>query len=62
MGCHRYEGYDKEPEDLLLIAQQIKQLDQEMKDNSKQALSLMKQADTAATNEEANRLNNRALV
>ncbi len=61
MGCHRYEGYDKEPEDLLLIAQQIKQLDQEMKDNSKQALSLMKQADTAATNEEANRLNNRAL-
>ena len=26
VGCHRYEGYDKEPEDLLLIAQQIKQL------------------------------------
>jgi len=23
-GCHRYEGYDKEPEDLLSIAQQIK--------------------------------------
>ena len=61
MGCHRYEGYDKEPEDLLLIAQQIKQLDQEMKDNAKQSASLMKQADAAATNEEANRLNNRAL-
>ena len=61
MGCHRYEGYDKEPEDLLLIAQQVKQLDQEIKDNAKQAASLMKQADAAATNEEANRLNNRAL-
>ena len=61
MGCHRYESYDKEPEDLLLIAQQIKQLDQEMKDNAKQAASLMKQADVAATNEEANGLNNRAL-
>jgi len=61
VGCHRYEGYDKEPEDLLLIAQQIKQLDQEMKENAKQAAYLMKQADAAATNEEANRLNNRAL-
>jgi cytochrome c551/c552 len=60
VGCHRYEGYDKEPEDLLLIAQQIKQLDQERKDNFKQAAYLMKQADAAATNEEANRLNDRA--
>ena len=62
VGCHRYEGYDKEPEDLLLIAQQIKQSDQEMKDNVKQAASLMKQADAAATNEEANHLNDRALA
>ncbi|HJZ65808.1 MAG TPA: c-type cytochrome [Candidatus Acidoferrum sp.] len=62
VGCHRYEGYDKEPEDLLLIAQQIKQLDQEMKENVKQAAYLMKQADAAATNEEANRLNDRALT
>ena len=61
MGCHRYEGYDKEPEDLLLVAQQIKQLDQEMKDNAKQAAFLMKQADAAETNEEASRLNDRAL-
>jgi cytochrome c peroxidase len=28
VGCHRYEGYDKEPEDLLAIAQQIKLIDQ----------------------------------
>ena len=47
MGCHRYEGYDKEPEDLLSVAQQIKQLDQEKRDNLKQAGYLMKQADTA---------------
>src|SRR5215813_7001920 len=62
VGCHRYEGYDKEPEDLLLIAQQIKQLDQERKDNFKQAAYLMKQADAAATNEEASRLNDRAVA
>ena len=48
MGCHRYEGYDKEPEDLLSVAQQIKQMDQEKKDNLKQAGYLMKQADAAA--------------
>jgi cytochrome c551/c552 len=61
VGCHRYEGYDKEPEDLLLVAQQIKQIEQEMKDNVKQAAYLMKEADAAATNEEANRLNDRAV-
>jgi len=61
-GCHRYEGYDKEPEDLLSIAQQIKQLDQEKKDNYKQAGDLMKQADKAESNDEANRLNDRAVA
>src|SRR5260221_449668 len=62
MGCHRYEGYDKEPEDLLSIAQQIKQLDQEKRDNFKQAGDLMKQADKAESNEEANRLNDHAVA
>jgi cytochrome c551/c552 len=62
VGCHRYEGYDKEPEDLLSIAQQIKQLDQEKKDNFKQASDLMKQADKAESNDEANRLNDRAVA
>jgi cytochrome c551/c552 len=61
-GCHRYEGYDKEPEDLLSIAQQIKQLDQEKKDNFKQAGDLMKQADKAESNDEANHLNDRAVA
>jgi len=62
VGCHRYEGYDKEPEDLLSIAQQIKLIEQEKKDNLKQATYLMKQADTAQSNEEANRLNDRAIA
>jgi len=62
VGCHRYEGYDKEPEDLLSIAQQIKLIEQEKKDNFKQANYLMKQADTAESNEEANRLNDRAVA
>jgi cytochrome c551/c552 len=62
VGCHRYEGYDKEPEDLLSVAQQIKQLDQEKTDNVKQANDLMKQADKAESNEEANHLNDRAVA
>jgi cytochrome c551/c552 len=62
VGCHRYEGYDKEPEDLLSIAQQVKQLDQEKKENSKQAAYLMKQADAAETNDVANHLNDQAVA
>ncbi|HKN74871.1 MAG TPA: cytochrome c, partial [Candidatus Acidoferrum sp.] len=62
MGCHRYEGYDKEPEDLLSIAQQVKQLDQEKKENLKQAANFMKEADAAASNDEANHLNDQAVA
>jgi cytochrome c551/c552 len=61
VGCHRYEGYDKEPEDLNSISQQIKQIETQKKDNLKQAAYLMKQADAAETNEEANRLNTEAV-
>ncbi len=62
VGCHRYEGYDKEPEELLSIGQQIKQAEQETKDNLKQTAWLMKQADAAETNAEANRLNDQAVA
>ena len=62
VGCHRYEGYDKEPEDLLSIAQEIKLLEQDKKDNFKQAAYLMKQADAAESNQEANRLNDQAVA
>jgi cytochrome c551/c552 len=62
MGCHRYEGYDKEPEDLNTFSQQMKQLEQQKKENLKQAAYLMKQADAAESNDEANRLNDQAIA
>ncbi|HET9409912.1 MAG TPA: cytochrome c [Candidatus Sulfotelmatobacter sp.] len=61
MGCHRYEGYDKEPEDLNNIGQQIKQIETQKKDNLKNTAYLMKQADAAQSNEEANRFNQEAV-
>ncbi|HTU41543.1 MAG TPA: hypothetical protein VMF10_07525, partial [Candidatus Aquilonibacter sp.] len=61
MGCHRFEGYDKEPEELNSVSQQIKQIETEKKDNLKEAAYLMKEADAAETNEEANRLNTHAV-
>ncbi len=62
VGCHRYEGYDKEPEDLNNISQQIKQFEQQKKENVKIADDLMKQADAAESNEEANLLNGKAVA
>jgi mono/diheme cytochrome c family protein len=62
VACHRYEGYDKEPEDLLSIAQQVKQMEQEKKENLKLSLDLMKQADAALSNEDANHLNDQAVA
>jgi len=62
MGCHRYEGYDKEPEDLNAVSQQIKQFEQQKTDDIKQAADLMKQADAAESNDEANRLNGQAVA
>ena len=60
-GCHRYEGYDREPEDLNSVSQQIKQFELQKTDNLKQADYLMKQADAAQSNEEANQLNDKAV-
>jgi len=62
MGCHRYEGYDKEPEDLTSIAQQLKLFEQQKTDNAKTSADLMKQADAATSNEEANQLNQKAVA
>ena len=60
-GCHRYEGYDPEPEDLNSVGQQIKQIETQKKDNIKQTAYLMKQADAAESNDDANRLNGEAV-
>ena len=62
MGCHRYEGYDKEPEDLVTVNQQIKQFEGQKKENVKISADLMKQADAAESNDEANRLNDQAVA
>ena len=62
MGCHRHEGYDREPEEINSVTQQIKLFDQQKIDNQKQQAYLMKQADVAETNEEANRLNETAIA
>ena len=62
VGCHRYEGYDKEPEDLNNLSQQMKLLEQQKVDNLKQSADLMKQADAASSNDEANRLNDKAIA
>jgi cytochrome c551/c552 len=62
MGCHRYEGYDKEPEDLNSVGQQIKQIETQKKENVKNTADLMKQADAAESNEDANKLNDKAVA
>ena len=61
MGCHRYEGYDKEPEDLNSVGQQIKQIETQKKENVKNSADLMKQADAAESNDAANKLNTQAV-
>ena len=60
-GCHRYEGYDKEPEDLQAVNQQLKQLETQKKDNLKQAAQFTSDANSASSNEEANRLTDKAV-
>ncbi len=61
-GCHRFEGYDRESEEITSVMQEIKQIDQEKRANIKQAAYLMKQADAAESNEEANHLNDQAVA
>src|SRR5207245_2691507 len=60
IGCHRYAGYDTEPEDMASVNQQIKQSEQQKKQNLKEAAEYTKQADQASDNAEANRLYTRA--
>jgi cytochrome c551/c552 len=55
-GCHRYEGYDVEPEELVNNQQRIKQLEQQQADNTHQAAMLTQQADNASDNATANKL------
>ena len=61
-GCHRYEGYDKEPEDLQAVNQQVKQLETQKKDNLKQAAEFISESNAASSNEEANRLTDKSVA
>ncbi|MCI0355900.1 MAG: c-type cytochrome [Acidobacteria bacterium] len=56
VGCHRYEGYDREPELLLSLNQQLRQLEAQKKENLRQAALVTRQADQAADDAEARRL------
>jgi len=53
-GCHRYEGYDKEPEDVIFFRQQFRQLESQQKENLRQAAILSKKGDQAEDNATAN--------
>ncbi|HEV2022088.1 MAG TPA: c-type cytochrome [Terriglobales bacterium] len=55
-GCHRYEGYDPESEQLLAANQLIKQLEAQKREDLRQVRLLSQQGDQASDNAEAKRL------
>ena len=60
MGCHKYQGYNSEPEELRGADQQIKQLEQQKIDNLKMAAEYTRQGDQAPDNASANALYTKA--
>jgi cytochrome c551/c552 len=61
VGCHRYEGYDREPEELSSGTQQIKLLESQIKENLRLSKLKQKQADDPnLSGEEAQKLNQEA--
>lgn len=57
VGCHRYEGFDRETDALFNTTQTIKSLYNDRKAKEIEIQKTAKLADTAASNEEAQRLN-----
>lgn len=55
IGCHRYEGFDNEGEQLLSTRQQIRQLERQKKDLELEIPGLQRQADDPQTSAEAAR-------
>ncbi len=55
-GCHRYEGYDAEPEQLQSVNQLLKQLEAQKTADQKQIRLLTQQGDQATDNAESARL------
>jgi cytochrome c551/c552 len=56
VGCHRYEGYDREPEELQAVQQQVFLKEQERRTKVLEAERSVQQGDRAADNAEAQRL------
>ncbi|MCA1594648.1 MAG: c-type cytochrome, partial [Acidobacteria bacterium] len=60
VGCHRFEGYDRESDALTGARQQMKQLDEERAANEREAKSARAESGNAASDEEAQKLLARA--
>src|ERR1035437_2047830 len=56
VGCHRFEGYDPEPEDVVKNAQTISQKKQERHDDQLEITRSTAEGDRASDNNEARRL------
>ena len=55
IGCHRFQGFDNQDEQLVSARQQITQLENQIKDDHLQIGQLNKKGDTASDNNAANR-------
>ncbi len=55
VGCHRFQGYDSEPEDLLSTGKQIEQLEAERAEDLRKIQRATQQGDQAPDNETARR-------
>ncbi|MEX2264936.1 MAG: hypothetical protein WD696_23480 [Bryobacteraceae bacterium] len=56
MGCHRYEGFDREPEELTSVHQEIRQLQTQKAEWEREAGFSIQKADRVSDNAEAQRL------
>ena len=60
VGCHRYEGYDTEPEEYLAVVRTIEQKEEEKHQNLLEIQRSITQGDRAESNEEARALYQKA--
>jgi len=60
VGCHRYEGFDSEPEELAAITRQIRELESQRGETERQIGFTIQEADRTPDNNEAQRLYARA--
>jgi len=56
MGCHKYEGFDRDADEITAVSQQLRQLDQQKADWAKEVKFTIQNGDRARSNEEAQRL------